>query len=153
MSGASRIFGQAGENPRNLPDSLLKKLTVKNRGNAPWETLKSFGSDPSKKETYVSIMVKLGPEGRVLGSKWIAQGDMEDVSVDISDLTGITGEGGQKLVAKLDMSDLTKFEFGTVSGNTRNFSRWRGSEENLVTSMKIGKGKAVTDPKAIKELM
>ena len=49
---------------------------------------------------------------------------MEDVSLDISHLTGITGEKDQKVVAKLDMSNLTKFKFGTVSGNTKNFSRW-----------------------------
>ena len=73
MSGLNKVFGQAGENPRNLPDSLLKMLTIKNRGNSPWETLKSFGSNPSKKETYVSIIVKLGPEGRMMGSKRIAR--------------------------------------------------------------------------------
>ena len=152
MSSISKIFGQAGENPKNLPDSLLKKLTVK-RGNAPWEVLKSFGSNPSKNETYVSIMIKLGPEGKVLGSRWSAQGAMEDVSVDISELTGTAGDKDQKLVGKLDMSDLTKFEFGTVGENRRNFSRWRGSEERLMSSVKIGKGKTITDPEAIKELM
>ena len=152
MSGVTRIFGQAGENPKNLPDNLLKKLTVK-RGNAPWEVLKSFGSNPSMNETYVSIMIKLGPEGKVLGSRWIAQGAMEDISVDISDLTGTAGDKDQKLVGKLDMSDLGKFEFGMVGENRRNFSRWRGSEERLMSSMKIGKGKTITDPEAINGLM
>ena len=115
MSASNKVFGQAGENPRNLPDSLLKRLTIKNRGNSPWETLKSFGSKQLKKEANVSIIVKLGPEGRLLGSKWIAQGSIEDVSLDISDLTGVTGEKDQKVVAKLNMSDLTKFEFGTIA--------------------------------------
>ena len=154
MSGTSRIFGQAGENPKVLPNSLLKKLIVKDRGNAPWEVLKSFEGNPPKDEIYVSIMVKIGPGGRVLGSKWITQGAMEEVKVDISDLTGITGERGQKLVAKLDMSDLSKFEFGTVSGNINNLSMWRGSDEmSLVTSIRSGKEKAVVDPDAIRKFM
>ena len=152
MSGATGVFGQAGENPKNLPESLLKKLTMK-RGNAPSDVLKSFGANTSLNETYVSVIVKLGPEGKVIGSRWIAQGAMEDVSIDISELTGTNGEKDQKLVGKLDMSDLGKFEFGVVGENKRNFSRWRGSEERLMSSMKVGKGKTVTDPEAIKELM
>ena len=154
MNGTSRIFGQAGENPKILPNGLLKKLTVKDRGNAPREVLKSFEGNPPKDEIYVSIMVKIGPGGRVQGSKWVTQGAMEEVKVDISDLTGITGERGQKLVAKLDLSDLNKFEFGTVSGNINNLSMWRGSEETgLVTSIRTGKEKAVVDPDAIRKFM
>ena len=154
MNDTGRIFGQAGEKPTILPKSLLKKLTVKDRGNAPMEVLKSFEGNQHEDGIYASIMVKLGPGGRVQGSKWVTEGAMEEVKVDVSDLTGITGECGQKLVAKLDLTNLNKFEFGTVSGNINNLSMWRGSDEmSLVTSIRSGKEKAVVDPDAIRKFM
>ena len=154
MNDTGRIFGQAGEKPTILPKSLLKKLTVKDRGNAPMEVLKSFEGNQHEDGIYASIMVKLGPGGRVQGSKWVTEGAMEEVKVDVSDLTGITGECGQKLVAKLDLTNLNKFDFGVVSGNMENLSMWRGSEETgLVTSIRTGKEKAVVDPDAIKKFM
>ena len=138
-----RIFGAAGVRPGVLRPEHIHKLTVDSRGSKEVrEAVKRFGGRDSK--SVVTILVS-HTNGKITGSRWMVLGGAGAPELKVSELVG----GGGEWKLKLNLTDLTSFEFNQ-NGARANFSSWVEGK-SLVTKMKKRGEEELIDKKDIEE--
>ena len=156
-------FGKAGVNPKVLPRDLVRKLKVDNRGDKPGAVCKALGVKGDA--PYASIIVNI-KDGRVAGSRsvtlstprnnslnlrWEVNGSMGTIDLDVGALSGKKPAGSVRV--RLDMTDLTRFEFNGDPELAKNCSDWIDHDNAQITQLKVGKEKAITDPDVVKNYL
>ena len=79
---------------------------------------------------------------------WEIQGSIGTVDLDMGVLSGNKPSGTVRV--RLDMSDLTRFDFNGDPEISKNCSDWIDHDGAQITQLKIGKEKAIIDPDKIK---
>ena len=73
---------------------------------------------------------------------------MGTIDLDVGALSGKKPAGSVRV--RLDMTDLTRFEFNGDPELTKNCSDWVDHDSAQITQLKVGKEKAITDPDEVK---
>ena len=76
---------------------------------------------------------------------------MGTIDLDVGALSGKKPAGSVRV--RLDMTDLTRFEFNGDPELAKNCSDWIDHDNAQITQLKVGKEKAITDPDVVKNYL